>query len=202
MKSIIVFILFKMTMATVYLKTDTFDEMTSGQKSFVAFKAPWCGHCKQLKSVWDELAENTENVLIGEVDCTVEKTLCEAHGIKGYPTLKYSDGTGWKNYDGGRDLQTFEDFVVENLQDGCFDDPNLCTDEELLKLEQLQNEDLDELHANYTQEMIHIEEAFQNEVTALQSQYNKLSDDKRSKQNHYTRELAFVAHVFREKNEL
>ena len=71
--------------ATVYLTTDDFKEQTSGKKAIVAFRAPWCTHCKRLKPVWDELADKVD-VLVGEVDCTVEKDLCLKQGVQGYPT--------------------------------------------------------------------------------------------------------------------
>ena len=107
MKIIILFILACSANATVYLKQSDFKDSTAGKKSLVAFKAPWCGHCKRLKPEWDKLAENV-NVLIGEVDCTVEVELCQEHGVKGYPTIKYNDGFGWKAYQSGRDYNAWK----------------------------------------------------------------------------------------------
>ena len=59
---------------------------------FIKFYAPWCGHCKKLAPVWDELhVKNKEKLHVGKVDCTSEtaSSLCQHFGIRGYPTLLY-----------------------------------------------------------------------------------------------------------------
>ena len=44
----------------------------------VEFFAPWCGHCKSLKSDWEQLASNVKGrVKIGAVDCTANDATCQ-----------------------------------------------------------------------------------------------------------------------------
>ena len=44
----------------------------------VEFYAPWCGHCKSLKSDWEQLASNVKGrVKIGAVDCTANDATCQ-----------------------------------------------------------------------------------------------------------------------------
>jgi len=75
--------------------------------------------------------------LIADVDCTAEgKDLCEKHGVRGYPTIKYGDVTDLQDYNGGRTFDDLKKFAEENLGPSC--GPNnldLCSDEVKAKLE-------------------------------------------------------------------
>jgi thiol-disulfide isomerase/thioredoxin len=53
------------------------------------FFAPWCGHCKKLHPVWEQMgaAEMSGGVQVGRVDCTRERGLCAKYAIRGFPTL-------------------------------------------------------------------------------------------------------------------
>ena len=90
----------------------------------VKFYAPWCGHCKKLTPVWDELGEffkDNADVVIAKFDATVN----EADGveIRGYPTLKwYPKGNkAGENYEGERDLPAFKKFIEENTKPAAAD---------------------------------------------------------------------------------
>merc|ERR1712045_178781 len=86
--------------------------MAEGKDVFVEYYAPWCGHCKKLAPVWDELGEHfkdNENIVIAKFDATAN----EADGveIRGYPTLIFypKDNKAGVDYSGERELQNFKD---------------------------------------------------------------------------------------------
>ena len=83
---------------------------------FVEFYAPWCGHCKALKSDWSTLATQMNGkVNIGAVDCTENQQTCSEFGIKGYPSLKFfgENKEQPQAYEGGRDLPSLSAFANE-----------------------------------------------------------------------------------------
>jgi protein disulfide-isomerase A6 len=100
---------------------DNFDKIVlqSGKPALVEFFAPWCGHCKNLAPVYEELAANFESagskVTIAKVDADAEKALGKRFGIQGFPTLKWFDGKSDKpeDYNGGRDLESLTAFITE-----------------------------------------------------------------------------------------
>ena len=80
--------------------------MDDSKDVLVEVYAPWCGHCKKLAPIWDELAKATEDIddlIIAKMDGTTN----EAKGlaISGFPTVKMFP-KGRKNrpmdYKGGR----------------------------------------------------------------------------------------------------
>ncbi|KXJ92949.1 thioredoxin-like protein [Microdochium bolleyi] len=107
--------------AVLDLIPDNFDKVVfeSGKPTLVEFFAPWCGHCKTLAPVYEELAQsfaNSKNVQIAKVDADAERSLGRKYGVQGFPTLKWFDGKSKEpqEYKGGRDLESLTKFVTEN----------------------------------------------------------------------------------------
>merc|ERR1712179_142405 len=94
----------------------------------------------------DEYKDSASS-LIADVDCTAGgKSLCEKHGVQGYPTIKYGDPKSLQDYDGGRDLASLKTFAGENLGPVCGPkNLDLCDESEKEFIEKCQKWDVDEL---------------------------------------------------------
>merc|ERR1712088_1291819 len=80
---------------------------------FVEFYAPWCGHCKSLAPVWEELGEKYKdhpNIVIAKSDATANE-FADVE-VQGFPTIKYFPAGGeMQDYNGGRTLDDFVKFL-------------------------------------------------------------------------------------------
>lgn len=107
--------------AVLDLIPNNFDDVVlkSGTPTLVEFFAPWCGHCKTLAPVYEELAQLFEfakdKVQVAKVDADAEKSLGKRFGVQGFPTLKWFDGKSDtpSDYNGGRDLESLSAFIAE-----------------------------------------------------------------------------------------
>lgn len=81
--------------------------------------APWCGHCKTLMPVFEELAEHFEDddkIVIAKMDAT--KNEVAAFSVSGFPTLKFFPSGGeMMDYEGGRDLDALIEYIDKNRGD-------------------------------------------------------------------------------------
>lgn len=86
----------------------------------VEFYAPWCGHCKKLAPIFDELGANfkgNDNIVIAKMDSTANEIDIAGVAVEGFPTLyffKGNDKSSPQKYEGGRDLEALTAFIESN----------------------------------------------------------------------------------------
>ena len=70
------------------LTTENFkEEIASEQKTLVDFWAPWCGPCKMLSPIVDEIAENATDFKVGKVNVDEQMDIAREFSIAAIPTL-------------------------------------------------------------------------------------------------------------------
>jgi len=101
-----------------------FHEVAMDQEKavFVEFYAPWCGHCKQLVPIWDELAqgyEENDKIVIAKMDSTANEL--EEVKVQSFPTIKYFPAGSDKivDYNGERTLAGFKKFLDSEGKEGA-----------------------------------------------------------------------------------
>ena len=70
------------------LTTENFkEEVASEQKTVVDFWAPWCGPCKMLSPIVDEIAETATDFKVGKVNVDEQMDIAREFSIAAIPTL-------------------------------------------------------------------------------------------------------------------
>jgi protein disulfide-isomerase A6 len=104
---------------TTLIGSADFSKHVTGKKAaLVEFYAPWCGHCKQLTPIYEELAlafAGEKDVVIAKLDATEadNEELATTYEIQGFPTIKFfpADSSEAEDYQGARDLDSLIDFM-------------------------------------------------------------------------------------------
>ena len=76
-------------MAVVKLTTDNFDQevLQADQTVLVDFYADWCGPCKMMGPVVEELAGEESNVKVCKINIDEEMAVAQKYGVMSIPTF-------------------------------------------------------------------------------------------------------------------
>lgn len=96
--------------------------MNVDKDSLIEFYAPWCGHCKKLTPIYDEVGEKLRNepgVQLVKMDATANDVPPQFE-VRGFPTLFWLPKGDKKNpvkYDGGREADNFIEYIARQATD-------------------------------------------------------------------------------------
>lgn len=98
---------------------DSIDDVVfnSGKNVLLEFYAPWCGHCRKLVPILEEVAvslQDDEDVVIAKMDGTANDIPTD-FAVEGYPTIYFYSTTGeLYSYNGGRTAEDIISFIKKN----------------------------------------------------------------------------------------
>jgi len=83
----------------------------------VSFVAPWCGHCKQLTPIYEQLGEkfkDNADIVVAKMDSTANEL--EEIKIQSFPTIKLfpKDSDEVIDYHGARTVEALANFIDSN----------------------------------------------------------------------------------------
>ena len=76
-------------MSVQTITNENFDELVLGSDKpvLVDFWAPWCGPCRMVSPIVDEIAEERDDILVGKVNTDEQPELAAKFDIMSIPTL-------------------------------------------------------------------------------------------------------------------
>ena len=106
-------------MAAIELTSENFEQevLQADKTVLVDFWASWCGPCKMLSPVVDQLAEELEGVKVAKINIDEEEQLSDSQGIEIIPTLVlYKDGKAAATLRVPESRDMIEQFLTDSLE--------------------------------------------------------------------------------------
>lgn len=75
-------------MSVLSVTIDNFEQVkNSGKTVLLDFYADWCGPCRMVSPIVDEIAEENPQYLVGKINVDEQPELAQSFGVASIPTL-------------------------------------------------------------------------------------------------------------------
>lgn len=95
-------------MSVLTITDNNFDEevLNYDGKVLLDFYANWCGPCKMMSPIIDQIAEEKDNIKVGKVNVDDNQKLSVKYNVMSIPTIiLFENGNAIKSFIGVRDKQ-------------------------------------------------------------------------------------------------
>lgn len=94
---------------------ENFNELVSKEFTLVDFFATWCGPCKMLGPVLEEIANDRSDIQIVKMDVDQNPNLSKSYGIMSVPTMiLFKNGSPVSTKNGYMPKEMIQEWIMEN----------------------------------------------------------------------------------------
>ena len=101
-------------MAVIHIKEDEFEEkvLKNDKPAFVDFYATWCGPCKMMAPILEEISEENPDVDFFVIDTEEAETVSAKYGVMSIPNMMlFKNGEVVDRVLGKQSKQVIADFI-------------------------------------------------------------------------------------------